>query len=30
MVEVVANTRQLSAADRQAIAVYLKSLAAPK
>jgi len=30
MVDVVANTRQLSAADRQAIAVYLKSLAAPK
>ena len=30
MVEVVANTRQLSAADREAIAVYLKSLAAPK
>ncbi len=30
MVEVVANTRQLSAADRQAIAVYLKSLAGPK
>jgi mono/diheme cytochrome c family protein len=30
MVEVVANTRQLSAADRQAIAVYLKSLSAPK
>ncbi|MGB6348588.1 MAG: cytochrome c [Pseudolabrys sp.] len=30
MVEVVANTRQLSAADRQAMAVYLKSLAAPK
>ena len=28
MVEVVANTRQLSAADRQAIAVYLKSLRA--
>jgi mono/diheme cytochrome c family protein len=26
MVEVVANTRQLSAADREAIAVYLKSL----
>jgi len=30
MVEVVANTRQLSAADREAIAVYLKSLPAPK
>ncbi|HYC16229.1 MAG TPA: cytochrome c [Pseudolabrys sp.] len=30
MVEVVANTRQLSAADRQAMAVYLKSLSAPK
>jgi mono/diheme cytochrome c family protein len=30
MVEVVANTRQLSAADREAIAVYLKSLLAPK
>ena len=30
MVEVVANTRQLSAADRQAIAVYLKSLSAAK
>jgi mono/diheme cytochrome c family protein len=28
MVEVVANTRQLSAADREAIAVYLKSLRA--
>jgi mono/diheme cytochrome c family protein len=30
MVEVVANTRQLSAADREAIAVYLKSLPSPK
>ncbi|HEX9071327.1 MAG TPA: cytochrome c [Pseudolabrys sp.] len=30
MVEVVANTKQLSAADREAIAVYLKSLPAPK
>ena len=30
MVEVVANTRQLSAADREAIAIYLKSLPAPK
>ena len=30
MVEVVANTRQLGAADREAIAVYLKSLQAPK
>lgn len=30
MVEVVANTRQLSAVDREAIAVYLKSLRAPK
>ncbi len=30
MVEVVANTRQVSADDRQAMAVYLKSLAAPK
>jgi mono/diheme cytochrome c family protein len=30
MVEVVANTRQLGAADREAIAVYLKSLRAPK
>jgi mono/diheme cytochrome c family protein len=30
MVEVVANTRQLSAADREAIAVYLKSLPGPK
>lgn len=30
MVEVVANTRQLSAADREAIAVYLKSLRGPK
>jgi mono/diheme cytochrome c family protein len=30
MMEVVANTRQLSAADRKAIAVYLKSLPAPK
>jgi len=29
MMEVVANTRQLSAADREAIAVYLKSLPAP-
>ena len=28
MVDVVANTRQLSAADREAIAVYLKSLRA--
>jgi hypothetical protein len=26
MVDVVANTRQLNAGDRQAIAVYLKSL----
>ncbi len=30
MVDVVANTRQLGAADRRAMAVYLKSLAAPK
>ncbi len=30
MMEVVANTRQLSAADREAIAVYLKSLSASK
>ena len=30
MVDVVANTKQLSAADREAIAVYLKSLPAPK
>lgn len=30
MVEVVANTRQLSGADREAIAVYLKSLPPPK
>ena len=30
MVEVVANTRQLTAADREAIAVYLKSLRAAK
>jgi mono/diheme cytochrome c family protein len=30
MVEVVADTRQLGAADREAIAVYLKSLQAPK
>jgi len=30
MMEVVSNTRQLSAADRDAIAVYLKSLPAPK
>ena len=30
MMEVVANTRQLSAADRDAMAVYLKSLPAPK
>ena len=30
MVEVVANTRQLSAADREAIAVYVKSLRAAK
>jgi mono/diheme cytochrome c family protein len=30
MMEVVSNTRQLSAADRDAIAVYLKSLSAPK
>ena len=30
MVEVVANTSQLSAADREAMAVYLKSLPAPK
>jgi mono/diheme cytochrome c family protein len=30
MVEVVANTRQLSAADREAIAVYLKSLRGAK
>lgn len=30
MVEVVSNTRQLSAADREAIAVYLKSLPSPK
>jgi mono/diheme cytochrome c family protein len=29
MVEVVSNTRQLSAANREAIAVYLKSLGAP-
>ncbi|HKS87731.1 MAG TPA: cytochrome c [Pseudolabrys sp.] len=29
MLEIVANTRQLSAADRRAIAVYLKSLPAP-
>jgi mono/diheme cytochrome c family protein len=29
MVDVVANTRQLSAADREAMAVYLKSLPAP-
>ena len=28
MVEIVANTRQLSAADREAMAVYLKSLRA--
>jgi mono/diheme cytochrome c family protein len=30
MVEVVANTKQLSAADREAMAVYLKSLPTPK
>jgi mono/diheme cytochrome c family protein len=30
MVDVVANTKQLSAGDREAIAVYLKSLPAPK
>jgi mono/diheme cytochrome c family protein len=30
MVEVVANTRQLGAADREAMAVYLKSLRAPR
>jgi mono/diheme cytochrome c family protein len=30
MVEVVANTRQLTGADREAIAVYLKSLPGPK
>ena len=30
MMEVVSSTRQLSAADRDAIAVYLKSLSAPK
>lgn len=30
MVEVVANTKRLSAADREAMAVYLKSLPAPK
>jgi mono/diheme cytochrome c family protein len=30
MVEVVANTSQLSAADREAMAVYLKSLSAPR
>ena len=30
MMEVVSNTRQLSAADRDAVAVYLKSLAAPE
>jgi mono/diheme cytochrome c family protein len=30
MVEVVANTRELSAADREAMAVYLKSLRAAK
>ena len=30
MMEVVANTRQLNPADREAIAVYLKSLSAPK
>jgi hypothetical protein len=30
MVEVVAQTRQLSAADRAAIAVYLKSLPGSK
>ncbi len=30
MMEVVSNTRQLSAADRDAIAIYLKSLPAPK
>ena len=30
MVEVVANTKQLSAADREAMAVYLKSLPPPK
>jgi len=28
-VDVVANTRQLSEADRKAMAVYLKSLPAP-
>ncbi|HEY6024598.1 MAG TPA: cytochrome c [Pseudolabrys sp.] len=30
MLEVVANTRQLPAADREAIAVYIKSLSPPK
>ena len=30
MMEVVSNTRQLRAADRDAIAVYIKSLSAPK
>jgi hypothetical protein len=30
MVEVVANTSRLSAADREAMAVYLKSLLAAK
>jgi mono/diheme cytochrome c family protein len=30
MMEVVSNTRQLSPADREAIAVYIKSLSAPK
>jgi hypothetical protein len=30
MVEVVANTRQLNAADREAMAVYLKSLGSAK
>ena len=30
MMEVVSNTRQLSAADREAIAVYVKSLPAPQ
>jgi mono/diheme cytochrome c family protein len=30
MMEVVSSTRQLSAADRDAIAVYLKSLSAPQ
>jgi hypothetical protein len=30
MVEVVATTRQLGAADREAMAVYLKSLRAAK